>query len=169
MKRSIALAIGSTLLVVSCGGGTSPTTAVVGATTVPPASVTTAPPAASTATVSTGSTSLGEVVVDGAGMTLYVFGPDNQGDSTCYDECAANWPPMAGDATAGAGIDAALLGTSTRTDGTTQATYNGWPLYHFAQDSAPGDTLGQGQLDVWYVVDAAGEAVTATQGTRSGY
>jgi predicted lipoprotein with Yx(FWY)xxD motif len=90
---------------------------------------------------------------------LYLFVPDNQGDSTCYDACAGNWPPLTGDVTAGAGVDASLLGTTTRTDGTVQATYNGWPLYYFAADTRPGDTNGQGINEIWYVISPEGSAV----------
>ena len=86
--------------------------------------------------------------------------PDAQGVSNCLDSCAATWPPLSGPAAAGAGADEALLGTSDRADGSVQVTYNGWPLYHFASDAAPGDTNGQGVGDVWYLVDAQGNAVT---------
>lgn len=102
---------------------------------------------------------LGEILVDADGNTLYLFTPDAQGESTCYDSCADNWPAYEGPVEAGEGADAALIGTTTRDDGTEQVTYNGWPLYYFAADSAPGDTNGQGINDVWFVVDPAGNAV----------
>ncbi|MGB7859774.1 MAG: hypothetical protein WBM90_04695 [Acidimicrobiia bacterium] len=108
-------------------------------------------------TVSDGA--LGTMLVDGEGKTLYLFIPDNQGDSTCNDSCEATWPPLTGDFSAGDGIDAALIGSATRGDGSKQVTYNGWPLYYFASDSAPGDANGQGLSDVWFVVSPAGEAV----------
>ena len=57
------------------------------------------------------------------------------------------------------GVDEALLGTASRTDGSSQVTYNGWPLYYFAADSAPGDINGQGVNDVWWVVDPSGDAI----------
>ena len=70
---------------------------------------------------------------------------------------------MAGPATAGEGADEAMLGTAARPDdGSEQATYNGWPLYYFAQDAAPGDTNGQGIGENWWVVDpATGEAISS--------
>ncbi len=72
----------------------------------------------------------GTILVDGEGMTLYMFVPDAQGPSTCEDDCLAAWPALTGPATAGEGVDEALLGTATRPDdGTEQVTYNGWPLY----------------------------------------
>ncbi|GAB4003580.1 hypothetical protein GCM10029992_45870 [Glycomyces albus] len=120
--------------------------------------------AAGAVTVSTGETSLGEVLVDGEGMTLYLFTDDTDGTSTCYDECAANWPPLLVEGTADVdgGADEALLGTTERDDGSTQVTYNDWPLYYWAADAAPGDVDGQGVGGVWYVLDAAGDAVGAT-------
>ncbi len=65
---------------------------------------------------------LGEIVVDDEGFTLYVFIPDDGGDSTCYDECATAWPPLEGDPVATGSVDAALFGTSLRTDGAQQVT-----------------------------------------------
>lgn len=112
--------------------------------------------------VAVGDTDLGSVLVDGAGMTLYVFIPDGQGESTCLDACLSNWPALIGPASAGEGVDEALLGTVARPDGGgDQVTYNDWPLYYFAADLAPGDTSGQGLGDVWFAIDAAGEPVPA--------
>lgn len=104
---------------------------------------------------------LGEFLVDAEGMTLYLFTKDTDNASTCYDDCATAWPPLLtdGDPTLGEGLDAALVGTTERTDGTTQVTYGGWPLYYWVKDAAPGDTTGQDVGEVWYVVSPAGEAV----------
>lgn len=112
-------------------------------------------------TVETAQTDLGTVLVDGKGMTLYLFTKDTRGSgmSTCEGPCLAAWPPLLGEPETGTGADQALLGTLTRKDGTTQVTYNGWPLYYWAQDSAPGDTNGQGVNDVWWVLDPAGNAI----------
>lgn len=101
----------------------------------------------------------GEILVDQEGFSLYLFVPDDQGESTCYDDCEANWPPLTGEVEAGEGVDAALLGTTERTDGTTQATYDGWPLYYFANDAAAGDVNGQGVNDVWFLVSPSGEGI----------
>lgn len=103
----------------------------------------------------------GELLVDGEGMTLYLFDPDEQGPSTCYDDCAANWPPLVveGEPVAGDGVDADLLGTAERDDGSVQVTYDGWPLYHWAADQEPGDASGQGVEDVWWVVEPDGSAI----------
>lgn len=109
--------------------------------------------------VEVASTDLGDILVGPEGMTLYVFLPDEQSESTCYDSCAATWPPLEGEPAAGAGVDDSLLGSVERTDGTTQASYNGWPLYYYASDAEPGDVTGQGVGDNWFAVDPAGEVV----------
>jgi predicted lipoprotein with Yx(FWY)xxD motif len=106
---------------------------------------------------------LGDHLVDGAGMTLYLFTPDEQGASTCVDACAENWPPLLadGDVAVAEGLDAALVGTVERADGALQVTYGGWPLYTFVNDAAAGDANGQGINDVWYVVGTDGTALGA--------
>lgn len=117
-------------------------------------------------TVLVAETALGSILVSPDGMTLYMFANDGPGESACYESCATNWPPLLveGEPAAGEGIDASLLGTTDRTDGSLQLTYNGMPLYHYAQDSAAGDVNGQGVGGVWYVVNPAGDAVTAAPG-----
>jgi predicted lipoprotein with Yx(FWY)xxD motif len=109
------------------------------------------------------SADFGPILVDSAGMSLYLFTKDTQdsGTSTCTGDCLAKWPALLtdGDPVAGEGVDETLLGTITRDDGTTQVTYNGWPLYYYAEDTAAGDTTGQGVGDVWFLVTPAGEAV----------
>lgn len=105
---------------------------------------------------------VGQVLVDADGMSLYLFAPDEgAGESTCYDECAANWPALTvdGEPVAGDDVDEALLSTTERDDGDTQVVYNGHPLYTFTNDEAPGDTNGQGLNDVWWLVGPDGEPV----------
>lgn len=104
---------------------------------------------------------LGEFLVDAEGMTLYLFTKDTENTSTCYGDCAEAWPPVLteGDPTLGEGLDAALVSTTERTDGATQVTYGGWPLYYWVNDAAPGDTTGQDVGEVWYVVSPAGEII----------
>lgn len=110
---------------------------------------------------------LGKILTDDKGMTLYLFTNDTQGTgdtagtSNCYDKCAVNWPPLltSGDAVAGEGANADLLGTTERKDGTSQVTYNGWPLYYWFQDKNPGDATGQGVGEVWYVLSPEGEMI----------
>ena len=101
----------------------------------------------------------GTFLTDAEGMTLYLFTNDTPGVSNCSGDCLATWPALLtdGDPVAGSGVDAALLGTTTREDGSLQVTYSGWPLYFFAGDVAPGDLAGQGVNDVWFVVSPTGE------------
>ncbi|CAN5132218.1 lipoprotein [soil metagenome] len=119
---------------------------------------------AAAATVEVADTSLGSVLADADGRTLYVFDNDTDGESSCYDDCATNWPPLVtqGDPAAGEGADGGLLGTTERTDGTTQVTYGGLPLYYFAADQAAGDVNGQAVGEVWWVVSPEGEPITGT-------
>lgn len=110
---------------------------------------------------------LGPVLVDGQGLALYLFETDRRGaPSRCYNICAIQWPPAllpnGARPVAGPGVMPALLGTAPRTDGSTQITYNGWPLYFWPPDHTPGTATGQALTNAggrWYVVDAAGDAV----------
>src|SRR3954453_23615692 len=115
-------------------------------------------------TVAVHSTSLGKVLVDSSGRTLYLFEKDHNGRSACSGSCAGNWPPVtvSGRPTAGAGVMASLLGTTRRSDGTREVTYAGHPLYRYAGDAKAGDTNGEG-LNIfgaeWYVLNGAGKQV----------
>jgi predicted lipoprotein with Yx(FWY)xxD motif len=110
---------------------------------------------------------LGPVLADGQGITLYMYATDRQGGpSRCYQICAVQWPPLLLVGTsrpiAGPGIRAPLLGTAPRTDGTTQVTYNGWPLYLWPPDRVPGKATGQALTNAggrWYVLDPDGKPV----------
>jgi len=131
-----------------------------------PASGATAAPAESSASMSTvnvaDNSQYGSILVDQNGMTLYLFTNDTQGAGTsaCSGACAALWPALtATSPTAGNGVDSSKLGTITLSDGTTQVTYNGWPLYLFSKDTKAGDATGQGFKSVWYVVAPSGDAV----------
>jgi len=101
---------------------------------------------------------LGSFLVDSKGMTLYLFTSDTPGMSTCYSSCASYWPPLlsTGAPLAGTGVDAAMLGTITRTDGMAQVTYNSWPLYYYSKDVKAGDTTGEGVQGTWYVITPSG-------------
>ena len=115
--------------------------------------------AAGGGTVSVNDGDLGPILVDAQGRTLYLLTGDEQGASTCYDDCATNWPPLTAPVEPGEGADGALLGEVARDDGTAQATYNDWPLYYFAADAKAGDVKGQGVGGVWFVLDASGRPV----------
>ncbi|MFD4420805.1 hypothetical protein ACFWN7_04775 [Agromyces sp. NPDC058484] len=114
------------------------------------------------ALLTTADSDLGEIVVDGEGMTVYMFDSDTQGGdaSTCEGQCATNWPAVTADSDDPAveGVTGEI-GTITGVDGETQVTLNGWPLYYFAGDSAAGDTNGQGVGGVWWVLTPAGEKI----------
>ncbi len=117
------------------------------------------------------SASLGPILVGPNGMTLYLYKKDTAGVSNCTGGCAAAWPPLTvtGAPTVGSGVTG-TLGTIKRTDGSTQVTYNGWPLYYYAADTKAGDTNGQGFGSVWYVVaptEAAAPGGAASTGTTS--
>jgi predicted lipoprotein with Yx(FWY)xxD motif len=103
---------------------------------------------------------LGKVLTDSAGLTLYRFDTDTAEPpkSNCDGDCATTWPPVpADDATAGEGIDAALLGEVTRADGSKQLTIGGWPAYRYAKDVNAGDVNGQGVGGKWYALAADGK------------
>ena len=127
------------------------------------------------ATVGVANSSLGNMLVDSQGRTIYLFQQDTGTKSTCSGACATEWPPVrvSGKPKAGSGVDSSMLGTTPRSDGKPQVTYNGHPLYLFGGDSSTGDTNGQGVNAfgaLWYVVSSAGDAITtqAAGGTGGG-
>ena len=95
------------------------------------------------------------MLVGPTGMTLYLFTNDEMGESTCYDQCAENWPPLTVESEEDF-VPGVLLqgefGFTERTDGTLQVTYNGMPLYYYVEDTQRGDTNGEGRGDVWFTV-----------------
>lgn len=97
-------------------------------------------------------------LVDPRGFTLYTFEHDEDGVSSCYEECAETWPPYTieegAEPTVGAGIPGEI-GTVPRDDGTIQVTYQGEPVYFYFEDAAPGDANGHGLEDVWFAVNPA--------------
>jgi predicted lipoprotein with Yx(FWY)xxD motif len=106
-------------------------------------------------------TSLGKVVANSKGHTLYMFRKDKGTKSACYGACAATWPPLltSGKPVAGAGLKASLLGTAKRTDGKLQVTYKGHPLYTYVVDTKPGQTTGEGSKSFgagWYALTPTG-------------
>jgi predicted lipoprotein with Yx(FWY)xxD motif len=124
--------------------------------------------------VAVSSTPLGKVLVDGRGHTLYLFEKDKRGTSACTGQCAAYWPPLIASAkpSARTGVKATLLGTTKRTDGRVQVTYNHHPLYAFTKDTRKGQTSGE-EVDAfgaeWYAISAAGAKVEKPSGSAGGY
>jgi predicted lipoprotein with Yx(FWY)xxD motif len=104
---------------------------------------------------------LGSVLVDSEGMTVYEFTVDNGTKSECYGGCEAAWPPVTttGKPTAGEGAMSSALGTTKRKDGTLQVTYEGHPLYTFAEDKALGEANGNEVEGTWFALNESGAAV----------
>jgi predicted lipoprotein with Yx(FWY)xxD motif len=157
------------LFVAACGnsdGTTSSTT---------PTSSSSATPSSSGAVLGVASTSLGDVLVDGQGLTVYMLTADSPSHSSCSSECLEYWPPVAAPASGSvpsiSGINA-KLGVTNATNGDSMLTANGWPLYTYTGDQAPGDVNGQGVQTfggTWYVLSPAGEPITsAPSSTDSG-
>jgi predicted lipoprotein with Yx(FWY)xxD motif len=121
--------------------------------------------AQSAATLTTRDTpDLGTILTDQDGRSLYMYTKDDVGISNCYQGCAVAWPPLM--AQAAPQLPANLpgaIGTTTRTDGGVQVTYNGMPLYYWASDQQPGDTTGQNVGGVWFVVNPTDAAAAAAE------
>ena len=189
MKRVTFVSLLMVLVLAACASAPTeiPTLSIpeTGSTATPPVVMTdtasttstveaTEPPTTeATASTGTGTTAIntsqsadvtGNFLVDDQGRTIYVYANDtqNSGTSACTDsECTSEWLPVVvtGTPTAGTGVDATKLGTITRDDGTMQATYNGWPLYYFSGDTAPGDMNGQGMEGLWFLISDLGDAI----------
>jgi len=163
--------IGAAIMLLAAGCGNSKPAASSGS----PATAATATTTAATATATTGGTSkgatvavrsskLGKILVDARGRTLYLFERDKAGTSSCFGGCATAWPPYttSGTPQAGSGASAAELGTTARSDGKTQVTYHGHPLYHYVGDTKVGDTTGEGVNAFgaeWYVLSPSGSKI----------
>jgi len=168
LKRSITFLAGGAVLllaalaVAGCGGGGKSN-----ASSGPPKTA-----SGQTATVGLSNESLGNILVNSQGRTLYLFTRDSGTTSECDGACAVNWPPLrvTGKPTIGSGADASLISTTARSDGTRQVAYNGHPLYLFKGDASSGDTNGEGLNafgGLWYALSAAGNQVSG-QSSGSG-
>ena len=178
-RISLALAgglIAFALVLAGCGGGSSAGTsagastgaygATAGSGAAPSSSTSSSSGSGGAAgsSVSLASSKLCKILVDANGRTLYLFEADKGAMSTCNGACASVWPPLTakGQPKAGSGVAASKLGTTKRSDGTSEVTYNGHPLYTYAGDAAAGQTTGQainGFGAEWYVLSAAGSAI----------
>jgi predicted lipoprotein with Yx(FWY)xxD motif len=168
MRKALAkaaLLAALTVAAAACGGGDDAPSGTAAPAEQP--TTTAAAQGAGGVTVAVANSRLGDILVDADGRTLYAFTKDKGDQSACSGECAANWPALTGTATAGTGVQAALLSTATQASGDAQVTYDGRPLYYFAGDAKPGDTNGQGVGNVWYAVAADGQLVGAK--ATSGY
>ncbi|MDN3354781.1 hypothetical protein [Actinomadura sp. DC4] len=121
--------------------------------------------AAAQTSVKISKSSLGDILTDQSGRTLYAFTNDKGGTSSCSGQCIATWPALISKdkVTAAAGANPALLKATQRAEGTSQATYGVWPLYYYAGDMGPGDVDGEGVDGVWFAVGADGKLVKTGQ------
>ena len=145
------------LLLAACGGSSDGTAAGTAST----------PSVAPGALLGTASSSVGAVLVDAQGKTVYVFAADSPGHSNCTGSCLTYWPPVPAPTTlpTASGDVTASVGVLKRSDGTRQLTVNGWPVYTYTGDTAPGTTTGQGvnaSGGLWWVVSPSGDQITST-------
>jgi predicted lipoprotein with Yx(FWY)xxD motif len=160
---ALALAVSACASSSSSSAATGSTPAAAGSSPATSAS------AASSTTLTARTIGSQQVLTNSAGLTVYWFAPDTSTTSKCTGSCATYWPPVKGPATAGSGVTG-TLGTITRSDGTTQATYDGHPLYTYAGDTAPGQAKGNG-LNVsgglWYEMTVSGATPAAGAGAST--
>ena len=143
------------LIATGCGSSTTSTPNTSGTGTGSNASAGT-----SASTLKTAKIGGATVLTNGKGFTLYWFVPDTSTTSNCNGQCAQFWPPLKGPATKGAGVTGTLA-TIMRSDGSTQATWNGHPLYTYKGDTAPGQNKGNGlniSGGVWHEATVTGAA-----------
>jgi predicted lipoprotein with Yx(FWY)xxD motif len=169
-KRALASLFALPAIALVAAGCGSSGGSVAAATTTTHSSSTTSAPSATVSAA--GNAELGRILVDAQGRTLYLFEKDHGTMSACSGACAAAWPPLraTGKASVGSGLSASKIGTTARSDGKPQVTYNGHPLYQYAADQKPGDTNGQdinGFGGGWYVLSPAGTKIDGA-GSSSG-
>jgi predicted lipoprotein with Yx(FWY)xxD motif len=161
------LALAASLTACGGGTGTSPTTAAPQTTTASPAttaseSATATTTDAATVDLKTASSSAGNIVVDGKGMSVYYYTKDvkDSGKSNCIGDCLVAWPPVitTNDTPKVEGVTG-KVGTITTADGKKQVTVEGMPVYLWEKDKDPGDVTGQGVGNVWYLVAPDGKMI----------
>jgi len=165
-----AVAAVSALVVAGCGSSTK-----TESTSAPAAAATATTGSQSGEALTAMSTNLGTVLVAGPKhLTVYLFEGDKGSTSNCSGACASVWPPVhasaSGTPQVSGGLNASLLGTTTRSDGTKQVTYAGHPLYYFAEDQEQGQTKGQGVDSFgahWYVLGSSGTAIKSAASSSS--
>jgi predicted lipoprotein with Yx(FWY)xxD motif len=167
-------AIAAATLALSACSGSGTSSDPYGAVSAPGAGATPAPveaPAAGAADIpllaAKDESTLGKIVADAEGYTLYRFDKDTAKPptTTCVDACATKWPPVTVDPKGKLtldGIDKAAIGMVARPDGTSQLTLGGWPVYRFAGDTTPGATGGQGVGGTWFAVTPEGKKAAGT-------
>ena len=164
--RKLTMISGVALLAVvaaGCGNSSSSDTTGGAASTTP---------VPSGGALSVAATSLGRVVVDSEGFTVYMLTADSPGRSTCSSDCLSTWPPVAepSSGTPSSPDITAKVGEAQATTGSAMLTVGGWPVYTYAQDSAPGDVSGEGITSfggTWYAIGPNGQPVTGAAGSPS--
>ena len=162
MRKSVLIVLAlvtAAVVIAGCGGSAGSSSGTGYSKAAPTTAVSGAP------TVMLAPSKFGKILVDSRGRTVYDFVADKTRASTCYGACASLWPPLtvSGAPKAGPQISASLLGTTKRTDGTAEVTYNGHPLYYYAGDTKPGQTTGQDLNQfgaLWYVLGSSGMEIT---------
>lgn len=159
---SLLVTVAAATVLAGCGspGGYGSPGTTSGSTSAPTSG------ASAPATIGTGSGSAGTYLTAGDGRAVYLFEADKSGTSTCSGPCASAWPPVltTGAPQPSGSAKAADLGTVKRSDGSTQVTYQGHPLYFFVQDTKAGQTNGQGSPAFgasWWLVSPSGTALTS--------
>ncbi len=144
MSLSLVLAL---FLLVGCSSGDEKSPVDDDYTPPPPP-----PPTEENSVRLVSSATLGDILTDSEGRSLYFFSLDSKEGSNCSGDCLGVWPVFhTAELTLDAGLDSDDFGSITRGDGTTQTTYKGWPLYYYAGDGQEGDVQGDGINDLWYV------------------
>jgi predicted lipoprotein with Yx(FWY)xxD motif len=166
---ALPVALIALVAIAGCGGSSGTTTSNAAATTSTSAG---ASGGATTIDVAN-NPKLGQILTDSNGDTVYVFAKDTGSKSTCSGACAGVWPPVttSGTPKAGNGVAASKLATTKRSDGSTQVTYSGHPLYTYTGDASPGDTTGNGINTygaVWNAVQPSGANAPAGSSTSGG-
>ena len=168
--KTFVLATGVSVSAFALSACTNASGTSAGYGAAPPAPVSVAPAPAG-AELTTATTALGTILVDGHGRAVYRFAGDMKGQSNCTGACLQYWPAVtSSDKPTAAGSVTAGLGVITRSDGTKQLTVNGWPVYTFAGDNSPGVTSGQGSNEfggLWWVASTSGAEIMSTAGSAN--
>jgi predicted lipoprotein with Yx(FWY)xxD motif len=166
--KLVGASLGAVALLAAAGASASSGSAAIARSTVVAAHLS---PGSGTSSTEVKTRKIGNITVitNAKGFTLYSFAPDTSSKSNCNGSCAQLWPPLKGPATAGSGVTG-KLSTIKRSDGSTQATYNGHPLYTYVGDAKPGQDTGNGlniSGGVWHVVPVSGKAAPAASSSHS--
>lgn len=167
MRRQWLFAIVASVALAASGCSYDETDSGTDADNVTARSTSLSPPASADAVLlKTAASPVGTLTVDGEGMTVYVYSPndENAHENSCDENCLRFWPAVTSvtDSPAVEGIDA-VIGTVPGPEGSFQVTVNGKPVHRYLDDQIPGDMLGQGIASLWYMIDASGNPIFSTE------